>query len=247
MQAKLDERGPGNLTASDPVWLAGFRISERKVVDYRTGRVFLAGDAADIHSPAGGQGMNTGMQDAFNLAWKLALVNRGQAQAEMLLDSYSSERGKVAELVLRGAGVATDVATLRNPLAQLVRNHTASLLGSFSFVQDKIRDLLGELSIHYRTSPLSVEDWADGRVAESKGSGTIRAGDRLPDAPLLDPTTGGHVTLFGSTSGPLHTLILLAGDGSRQSIDYLRAVAQQVETAFPKVLVPLLIVPAGGD
>ena len=73
---------PGRIiVCTDPIWLAGFRINERKVKDYRRGRVFLAGDAAHIHSPAGGQGMNTGMQDAFNLAWKLALVIRGEAQA----------------------------------------------------------------------------------------------------------------------------------------------------------------------
>ena len=76
----VDARGPGGLTVHDPVWLAGFRINERKVAEYRAGRVFLAGDAAHIHSPAGGQGMNTGMQDAFNLAWKLGLAHAGQAR-----------------------------------------------------------------------------------------------------------------------------------------------------------------------
>lgn len=76
VQAILNQRGPGGIQASEPVWLANFRINERKVADYRSGRVFLAGDAAHIHSPAGGQGMNTGMQDACNLAWKLALVQR---------------------------------------------------------------------------------------------------------------------------------------------------------------------------
>jgi 2-polyprenyl-6-methoxyphenol hydroxylase-like FAD-dependent oxidoreductase len=64
------------MTAFDPIWLAGFRINGRKVADYRSGHIFLPGDAAHVHSPAGGQGMNTGMQDAFNLAWKLALVIR---------------------------------------------------------------------------------------------------------------------------------------------------------------------------
>ena len=68
------------MTLSNPVWLTGFAVNERKVTDYRAGRVFLAGDAAHIHSPAGGQGMNTGMQDAFNLAWKLALVEQGLAR-----------------------------------------------------------------------------------------------------------------------------------------------------------------------
>lgn len=74
VQSLLGQRGPAGVKASDPIWLSGFTINERKVKDYREGRVFLAGDAAHVHSPAGGQGMNTGMQDAINLAWKLALV-----------------------------------------------------------------------------------------------------------------------------------------------------------------------------
>ena len=81
INALLAHRGASILAMSDPIWLAAFRINERKVKDYRKGRVFLAGDAAHIHSPAGGQGMNTGMQDAFNLAWKLALVIKGERQA----------------------------------------------------------------------------------------------------------------------------------------------------------------------
>ena len=91
VQAIIDRRGPSGLMAFDPIWLAGFRINGRKVANYRWGRVFLAGDAAHVHSPAGGQGMNTGMQDAFNLAWKLALVVRKTCD-EHLLDSYSPER-----------------------------------------------------------------------------------------------------------------------------------------------------------
>ena len=91
VQTLVDERGPGNIHLHDPFWLSGFRINERKVKDYQRGRVFLAGDAAHIHSPAGGQGMNTGMQDAFNLAWKLGMVLHGAAKPS-LLNSYSIER-----------------------------------------------------------------------------------------------------------------------------------------------------------
>src|SRR6201999_3689016 len=93
-QAVIDQRGPGRLKAFDPIWLAGFRINGRKVSSYRRGRAFLAGAAAHVHSPAGGQGMKTGMQDAFNLAWKLALVVGGKCHA-ILLDSYSPERSGV--------------------------------------------------------------------------------------------------------------------------------------------------------
>jgi 2-polyprenyl-6-methoxyphenol hydroxylase-like FAD-dependent oxidoreductase len=92
IQAIVDQRGPGSVVLSSPVWLSPFGINERMVTDYRRGHVFLAGDAAHIHSPAGGQGMNTGMQDAFNLAWKLALAMQGLPSAPALLDSYSSER-----------------------------------------------------------------------------------------------------------------------------------------------------------
>src|SRR5262249_11113864 len=117
VQAIVDERGPGGVRLSDPHWLAGFRINERKGADYRRGRACLAGHAAHIHSPAGGQGMNPGMQDTANLAWKLALVHAGRARPA-LLDSYTPERGAVGDMVLRQAGRMTWAATLRNPIAQ---------------------------------------------------------------------------------------------------------------------------------
>ncbi len=121
VQALVDRRGPAGSHLFDPIWLAGFRINGRKVASYRHGRVFLAGDAAHIHSPAGGQGMNTGMQDAVNLAWKLALVERGSCR-DSLLDSYSPERSYVGDQVLKGAERLTSVATLKNPVAQRLRN-----------------------------------------------------------------------------------------------------------------------------
>jgi 2-polyprenyl-6-methoxyphenol hydroxylase-like FAD-dependent oxidoreductase len=126
MQAIIDRRGPGGLTAFDPIWLAGFRINGRKVADYRSGHIFLLGDAAHVHSPAGGQGMNTGMQDAFNLAWKLALVIRNSC-AEHLLDSYSPERSGVGDEVLKQAGRLTAVGTLKNSTLQSIPQSCRSL------------------------------------------------------------------------------------------------------------------------
>ena len=155
VQALVDHRGPGGVRLRDPIWLASFRINERKVTDYSAGRVFLAGDAAHIHSPAGGQGMNTGMQDAFNLAWKLALVAKGVARAS-LLDSYSVERSAVGDRVLRNAGRMTDLAILRNPVAQAVRNAAARIVLGLSQVQRRMSDTLSELEIAYPESPLSV-------------------------------------------------------------------------------------------
>ena len=168
----MAHRGSPKLAMSDPVWLACFRINERKVKDYRKGRVFLAGDAAHIHSPAGGQGMNTGMQDAFNLAWKLALVVKGSAKPT-LLDSYSPERTAVGDRVLRNAGRLTEVATLRNPVLQGIRNTVARFATGFPFVQHKMANQLTEMDIGYPESPLTVRDG-------DAGSGP-KAGERWPE------------------------------------------------------------------
>ncbi len=154
IQKLIDDRTGGGFQASDPVWLANFRINERKVSEYRHGRIFLAGDAAHVHSPAGGQGMNTGMQDAINLAWKLALVSRGEA-VDALLDSYSPERSKVGDVVLRNASLLTDMATLSNRAALAARNVALRLLLGLHAVQDKMATTMSETNIGYGDGPLS--------------------------------------------------------------------------------------------
>ena len=171
INALLAHRGSPSFVMSNPIWLAAFRINERKVKEYRKGRVFLAGDAAHIHSPAGGQGMNTGMQDAFNLAWKLALVIEGCARPS-LLDSYSPERTAVGDRVLRNAGRLTEAATLRNPVLQGIRNTVARFATGFPFVQHKMANQLAEMDIGYPDSPLTAKDG-------HAGSGP-KAGERWP-------------------------------------------------------------------
>ena len=156
IQKVLDVRGPGGIKASDPVWLSSFSINERKVSDYRAGRVFLAGDAAHVHSPAGGQGMNTGMQDAYNLAWKLALVSHGVCAPEPLLASYSAERSAIAKLVLQATGKATAMAVMKGGIKQAIRNHVASLLFGFTPVKHTMANLLSEVAIAYSDSPLNA-------------------------------------------------------------------------------------------
>jgi 2-polyprenyl-6-methoxyphenol hydroxylase-like FAD-dependent oxidoreductase len=155
MQRILDVRGSKGLVASDPVWMSSFTINERKVAEYRVGRVFLAGDAAHVHSPAGGQGMNTGMHDAFNLAWKLALVSCGLCNAEPLLTSYCAERSAVAKLVLEATGRATTLALLKGEAKQSIRNHIASLVFGFAPVRHLMANVLSEVAIGYPDSPLN--------------------------------------------------------------------------------------------
>src|SRR3984957_979281 len=155
VQQILDVRGPKGLVASNAVWMSGFAINERKVADYRAQRVFLAGDAAHVHSPAGGQGMNTGMHDAFNLAWKLSLASRGLCAAEPLLASYSPERSAVAKAVLEQTGRATGIAVMTGEAKQAIRNHVASLVFGLAPVRHAMANMLSEVSVGYPDSPLN--------------------------------------------------------------------------------------------
>jgi len=188
IQQILDQRGPGGIKASAPIWLAGFQINERKVSNYRAGRVFLAGDAAHIHSPAGGQGMNTGIQDACNLAWKLALVTHNLCAPEPLLGSYSIERSAVGDEVLKNAGRLTSVAIMKGEAKQSIRNHLASLVFGLSPLRRLAADTLTELSIGYPDSPLTV--------SHSHFHHAPSAGDRAPIRKDEAPVSTGNKPRF---------------------------------------------------
>lgn len=154
-QTLVDRRGPGGIALRDPIWTTAFRINERQVDRYRVGRVFLAGDAAHVHSPAGGQGMNTGMQDAFNLAWKLAMVCRGISTAPALLDSYDIERRAVGAKVIESSGRLTKVALIQNPVARHVRDVVAHFLLGLAPARHALEESMTEISIGYPDSPLN--------------------------------------------------------------------------------------------
>ncbi len=181
VQAVVDDRGPGKVRVTDPLWMSSFGINERKVGKYRKGRVFLAGDAAHIHSPAGGQGMNTGMQDAFNLAWKLALVQKGEA-SESLLDSYSIERSAVGEMVLKNAGRFTRVGLVKNPVMRRIRNFLVHHLIASKSVREMISNQVTELAVAYGEGPLTGPSAAGVRGP--------RAGERM--VPVREQTPVGE-------------------------------------------------------
>jgi 2-polyprenyl-6-methoxyphenol hydroxylase-like FAD-dependent oxidoreductase len=181
VQTLLDQRGPKGLVGHDPIWLSCFRINERKVKDYRHGRVFLSGDAAHVHSPAGGQGMNTGMQDAFNLSWKLAMVCSGRA-LPALLDSYSPERSAIGDQVLRNAGTMTKVAIMRNPVLQEIRGLAASALGHVPALRQRLIDQLTEVDLNYRDGPMTFKSTHAARHPS--------AGDRAPNVDLAPAGDG---------------------------------------------------------
>jgi 2-polyprenyl-6-methoxyphenol hydroxylase-like FAD-dependent oxidoreductase len=179
IQHILDRRVARGLRASDATWLSRFHINERIVESFRHGCVFLLGDAAHIHSPAGGQGMNTGMQDAFNLAWKLALVAHGSVShegAETLLESFHAERQPVAAGVLRGSGVLTRLGSTTNPVVQTLRNGLIHLLLGMDFVQHAAVENATELAVAYPDSPLNGQQHF-GNMPKPGERAPIRSGE----------------------------------------------------------------------
>jgi 3-(3-hydroxy-phenyl)propionate hydroxylase len=164
-----------------------FHVSSRLVERLRVGRVFVAGDAAHIHSPVGGQGMNTGMQDAFNLGGDLALALRRRG-GEALLDSYHGERHPNAMTLLRATERATRAMIGQGFVASVVRAAAMTVLGNFDFVRAKVALGLSELPVGYRGSPLCVESGPGGMEPH--------AGDRAPDAEGLSRFPGQTRRLF---------------------------------------------------
>ena len=183
-QRIVDKRtGRPDLKLSDPTWLSLYRVNIRMVNRFRMGRIFLAGDAAHVHSPAGGQGMNTGMQDSYNLGWKLGLVLHGAR--ESLLDTYEEERLPVAASVL---GITTRLSREFQARGRHLPRNSETL----------------QLGINYRYSSLSHQ--------QNSSLDSLAPGDRAPDGPLLD-SRGNRLRLFDLFRGPRFTLLSIGATG----------------------------------
>jgi len=157
-------------------WFSTYRIHHRSAARFRDRRCFLLGDAAHIHSPVGAQGMNTGLQDAYNLAWKLALVVTGRADA-ILLDSYEDERIPVARRLLSTTDRAFSLIVSDSWLAGLFRTRILARIAAFAMSRERIRELafrtISQTGIRYRNSPLS-------QTLPGLPDSAPHAGDRFP-------------------------------------------------------------------
>lgn len=176
-----------DLELHDARFLSRFHTDERLVPSYRTGRVFLAGDAAHVHSPAGGMGMNTGLQDAANLSWKLAQVVRGGA-GDDLLDSYHRERRPVGRLVTRLSGGLVRSALVRSPGVRRTRNLAGRLGLRLPFLPRRAKGLVAGIDIGYGTG-----------TGIGLGHGV---GSRMPDLHAADGTR-----LYEALRGRRHVLV----------------------------------------
>jgi 2-polyprenyl-6-methoxyphenol hydroxylase-like FAD-dependent oxidoreductase len=222
-------------------WASLFRFHSRIADRFSSGNVFLVGDAAHIYNPAGGQGLNLGVGSAMNLAWKLALVARGEAKPD-LLQSYEAERHPVAQKIMRNTDRGFKLETASNPVAMWMRMHLATkLIGPLtrlSQVRRIVFRMMSQTWINYRGSPV---------VATMRVAGDLRPGDRAPHAPLAATTSGGildvthhngyHLLVFEGLS-PTGGLGDLGAIGATVSARYLSPVCVHIiprcETAAHK-------------
>ena len=186
-------------------WFSTYRIHHRRAVRFRDGRCFVLGDAAHVHSPVGAQGMNTGLQDAYNLAWKLGLVVSGRADAA-LLDSYADERIPVAQRLLSSTDRAFALVVSNSWLAGLVRTRVLAKIAAFAMGLDTIRTFafrtISQIGISYRDSSLSET------LSDLPDTGP-RAGDRFPWLRLKFLPNGPVEDLFGRLDDTRFNLIVI--------------------------------------
>ena len=175
IEARIKREAELELDIHDVEWFSTYKVHARHVSRFSEGRCFLAGDSAHIHSPAGAQGMNTGIQDAYNLAWKMALVLKGRA-GEKLLDTYNEERLENAKNLLRTTDRMFQLAAGPEWFLSFLRTNVfpsvAGYLFSFDSVKRFVFPLVSQIGINYRHSPLSLRAGDD--------DFKVRAGDRMP-------------------------------------------------------------------
>ncbi|MFL6710542.1 MAG: FAD-dependent monooxygenase [Massilia sp.] len=183
-------------------WFSTYHVHHRVAHEFRSGRVLLLGDAAHVHSPVGGQGMNTGILDAINLAWKLKAVLRGQAP-ESVLDSYASERRGFARQLVATTDRMFTLVTSEGGVAEFFKSHIAPLLMNVAGHSSGVRELMfrtvSQTLVAYRDSP-----WSSG------AAGKVKGGDRLPwvladgqDNFAALPAIGWQLQVYGKASEAL--------------------------------------------
>ncbi|KAI0487183.1 FAD binding domain-containing protein [Xylaria cf. heliscus] len=209
----MQEIFPGGGSLHDATWVTRFRLHHRGVNNYRDGRLFVAGDAAHIHSPSGGQGMNTGIQDSVNLGWKLAAVLRGE-KPDSFLDSYNNERHRVGQYLLSSTDRAFTYVTSTNPIYLFLRNlilpwiiplvatNRSRVLRNFQF--------MSQLRIRYRRSDI---------VGTAIGFyGPIKGGDRAVDGKIKNPE-GEEIWFLDLLTPSNHHLMLFSGSGPTEATE----------------------------
>ncbi|MGX1809616.1 FAD-dependent monooxygenase [Nocardia sp. NPDC055321] len=199
LQDLVDARAPYRLEIRELLWSTRFRIHMQQAVTYRSGRCVVAGDAAHVHSPAGGQGLNTGIQDAANLAWRIGLAINGYALPDELLGGYEAERKPIAARVMQASHQQTKLWTVESGVGRRIRDTLLGVLSWTGLMERKIVPAMAQFDLDYRQSPT---------VGDRGGRRAI--GHGFADAKLTSET-GSVLWLSDLLRGPRHTLLVFAG------------------------------------
>jgi 2-polyprenyl-6-methoxyphenol hydroxylase-like FAD-dependent oxidoreductase len=206
----MEELTKSTLKVVENNWFTTYKLHHRMADKFRSQRCFLIGDAAHIHSPVGGQGMNTGLQDAYNLAWKLAGVVNGQF-SDSILDSYAAERMPIAKELLNTTDKVFKLILSRNWLARLFKKWLLPVLLKYVWRREDLREMffkrLSQINISYRDSNINLH------LSNAKN---VRAGDRLPYLKVFDEKKQIETDLHEWCGKTGFTLIVL---GKLQEID----------------------------
>ena len=232
----------GALEVTDAEWVSRFTIHRRMVPKLRERHVFLAGDAVHIHSPAGAQGMNTGIQDALNLGWKLALVAHGQAP-QALLDTYNAERLPIAKAILAATHLVTAGMTARHPLVLAARNQLMRRVVNVAALQRRGANRAAGLQWNYRGRQ-SLRATIGGFLHALRRRFRLAAGDRAPDVVLAGPE---GQRLYDRLRHPGHTLLIFVGrNPAREKIQQAIEVMRRVEEQYGSLITCQLIMTQQG-
>ena len=174
LQKLFEETAPVKVRLSDLQWSSRFGVNSRMLHTLQVGNVFFGGDSAHIHSPAGGQGMNTGIQDMINLCWKIAFTLKGKSTAN-ILETYQEERVPVLKKLLGTTEKATSIFNSTSPATHWIMNYFFPFIIDWDFIQNKGASVVSQTNINYDKSPLSLD---------SNALGSLSSGDRIPNTTL---------------------------------------------------------------
>lgn len=219
----LQDRGMGDVTFSNPFWLSSTQGRRRIAGSFRSGRVLLAGDAAHVHSPLGGQGLNTGIQDAYQLAWRLAAIRNCVDAEHPLLSAYALERRQVAQEVLKNTDKLTRLFTARAPLALLVRNYVIPLLSRRRAFNISLAQTASGVGIRLAQPALALRGPVNAKLA----------GTRLLHASINELYSATPVLMGNVIARDAFELVLLLGKAQTPAFYEAKRCLAQLRNAVP--------------
>lgn len=218
----VQERAHGKYYVSDVTWISPFWIHGKVAEHMQKGPIFLVGDAAHIHSPAGGQGMNTGMQDAYNLAWKLALVIKDKAKSS-LLESYESERNPIVKEIVAQNEHLTKLALFDENFLSRLKKLSQELANDSNIdLEKKISNQLTQLNIRYENSPI---------INYEHKQHLLQPGQHAPNQLV------GQSTLYRYFNITQHTILLFAGQNpTNETLEKISKLQKSLANQYPDLI-----------